>query len=79
LRILVVLSFAIILSFHSCRSSLTPGIFNLAVKNLRGLYYYWLVMYWAFPAIILLSIIYFIIRREDRSKRAYMEAQRSKH
>lgn len=54
------------------------SIFNIAIKNLRGLYYYWLVVYWALPAIAVLATVYFIIRPNDSRTKLYMTAQRAK-
>ena len=52
------------------------SIFTLAIRNLRGLYYYWLVVQWALPVIVLLTIIFFVIKPQDKSTRMYMQAQR---
>jgi len=59
------------------RTTAINSIFNLAVKNLRGIYYYWLVVYWALPSIAVLSIIYFIVRPNDDRTKLYMAAQRT--
>lgn len=58
------------------RATAINSIFNIAIKNLRGIYYYWLVVYWALPAIALLTCIFFAIRPADPQKRLMLEAQK---
>jgi len=81
--VLVVISSVAITQFLAdsfstyCRVTSINSIFVLAVKNLRGIYYYWLVVYWALPSIALLTIIYFIVRPNDERTRVYLAAQRA--
>jgi len=51
------------------------SIFNLAIKNLRGLYWFWYVIVWVLIGIAGLSGIYFIWKPTDRDTKLYMAAQ----
>jgi len=57
------------------RDTYAYAIFNVAIQNLRGLYWYWYVIHWVLIGIIVLCAIYFIIRPTDRNTKIYMKAQ----
>jgi len=44
------------------------SIFNVTIKYLRGLYWFWLVIRWVLIGIAGLALIYFILRPSDRKK-----------
>lgn len=78
--VLVVLSSVAVVQFLSesfslyVRLTAINSLFNVAVKNIRGLYYYWLVMQWALPSIAILTIIYFSVRPEDKKAKLHRAA-----
>jgi len=57
------------------RITTANSIFSVAIKNLRGLYWFWLVIRWVLVGIAGLAGIYFIWRPTDRDKKIYMKAQ----
>jgi len=59
------------------RSTAINAIFNIAIKNTRYLYWYFVVIYWAFPGIAVIAVIFFAIRPADRQKKMMLEAQKS--
>eukprot|EP01125_Pyxidicula_operculata_P015622 TRINITY_DN5328_c0_g1_i1.p1 TRINITY_DN5328_c0_g1~~TRINITY_DN5328_c0_g1_i1.p1 ORF type:complete len:478 (+),score=69.16 TRINITY_DN5328_c0_g1_i1:74-1507(+) len=59
------------------RSTTINTIFNVAIKYLRGLYWFWYVVHWVLIGIAGLSIFYFIFRPTDRDTKIYMKAQKS--
>jgi len=61
------------------RVTVVNSIFNVAIRNLRGLYWFWYVIQWVLIGVAGLAVIYFIFRPTDRDKKFYMEAQARRH
>jgi len=60
------------------RITIINTIFNVLVKNLRGLYWFWYSIRWILIGIAGLAGIYFLWKPTDRDKTFYMVAQ-AKH
>uniref|UniRef100_A0A6B2L3E3 LMBR1-like conserved region-containing protein n=1 Tax=Arcella intermedia TaxID=1963864 RepID=A0A6B2L3E3_9EUKA len=50
-------------------------IFNVALKNLRGLYWFWYVIKWVLIGIAGLAAIFFMFKPSDRNNKMYNRAQ----
>jgi len=50
------------------RNTSINSIFNVTIKYLRGLFWFWLVIRWVLIGIAGLALIYFILRPSDRKK-----------
>jgi len=60
------------------RSTPLNTIFNVVIRNITGVVYYWVIMHWALIAFVLLACIYFICRPMDDDVKLILEARKNR-